>query len=240
MAKKISGYILQETTSAIDGEPIVVIATMKTVNTKTGNMVQVWILRSDIEPTKAVMSGCDASICGDCPHRANGIAKDRTCYVTVFQAPHAVYSAYKRGNYVPWNGDASVFSGRKVRFGAYGDPSLISDDIVRNIAMASDGWTGYTHMWKQSFAAPFIDYLQASCDNVSDLELATDGGWASFTVLPVGMDRRTLPFKTARCPASISDNVQCATCGLCNGAERFTHNIVIEAHGRKAKDVVWA
>jgi hypothetical protein len=240
MAKKISGYILEETTSAIDGSPIVVIATMKTVNAKTGNMVQVWILRSDMAPTDAVKCGGDVSICGNCPHRANGIVKDRTCYVTVFQAPLAVYKAFKRGNYVNWDGDASVFSGRKVRWGAYGDPSLINSDIVASINAVSDGWTGYTHQWKETFAAPFVKFFQASCDSVNDLEIATDGGWGSFTVLPVGMDKNTLPFRTIRCPASVRDNVKCIECGLCKGAMNKANRVVIEAHGRKADDIVWA
>jgi hypothetical protein len=239
-AKRISGYILEETTSAIDGAPIVVIATMKTVNAKTGNMVQVWILRSDISPTDAVKSNCDISICGNCPHRANGIVKNRTCYVTVFQAPLAVYKAFKRGNYVNWDGDTSVFANRKVRWGAYGDPSLINSDIVRNISEVSDGWTGYTHQWKAEFAAPFVNFFQASCDSVNDLELANDGGWGSFTVLPVGMDRNSLPFKTIRCPASVNDTVKCIKCGLCNGSERKSAHVVIEAHGRKADDIQWA
>ena len=38
------GYILYEGPSALDGAPIVVIATMETSNAKTGAMVQTWIL----------------------------------------------------------------------------------------------------------------------------------------------------------------------------------------------------
>lgn len=240
MAKKISGYILEETVSVIDGAPIVVIATMKTVNAKTGNMVQVWILRSDMTPTEAVKSNCDISICGNCPHRANGSVKERTCYVTVFQAPLAIFKAYKRGNYVKWDGDASVFAGRKIRWGAYGDPSLVNPAIVASINAVSDGWTGYTHQWKNEFAAPFVKFFQASCDSVNDLEIATDGGWGSFTVLPVGFDIKAFGQKVTRCPAAISDKVKCIDCGLCNGSQRHAHKVVIEAHGRNADDIKWA
>ena len=39
--------------SLIDGKPIVVIATYSNRNTKTGAMVQTYILRSDIDPRDA-------------------------------------------------------------------------------------------------------------------------------------------------------------------------------------------
>jgi hypothetical protein len=228
MASKVKGYILEETTSHIDGAPIVVIATMKSANVKTGNMAQVWILRSDMAPTDAVKNGCDSSICGDCPHRGNGNLKNRTCYVTVFQAPLAVYKMYKRGGYAKWNGSTEMFQGRKIRWGAYGDPSLISSDIVRNINAVSDGWTGYTHQWTAPFASAFVDFFQASCDSVADLTKANDTGWSTFTVLPVGYNSKELGRKVTICPASLSDDVQCIECGKCDGRGR---NVVIEAHG---------
>ena len=50
---KAKGFILYEGASMLDGAPIVVIATMKTSNRKTGDMVQTWILRSDVNPVEA-------------------------------------------------------------------------------------------------------------------------------------------------------------------------------------------
>jgi hypothetical protein len=237
--KKIAGYILENTFSKIDGAPIVVVATMKSGNVKTGNMAQVWILREDIAPTDAVKSRCDESVCGDCSHRGTN-AKNRTCYVTVFQAPLAVWKAYHRGNYVNWNGDASVFVGRKIRWGAYGDPALISPSIVEKISNASAGWTGYTHMWCRDFSNSHKSFLQASCDSVADLDAANASGWATFTVLPIGYDSKNLGRKVTQCPSALTDGrVQCISCGLCNGASKFAHNIVIAAHGRNAQSVTF-
>ena len=62
---KPNGYILYEGPSGIDGAPIVVIATgfaNSSANAKTGDMIQTWIIRSDIAPHHAVKSGDDASI----------------------------------------------------------------------------------------------------------------------------------------------------------------------------------
>ena len=54
---KQKGFVLYDGPSVLDGQPIVVIATMETSNRKTGNMVQTWILRSDISPTDASKIG---------------------------------------------------------------------------------------------------------------------------------------------------------------------------------------
>ena len=67
MANK--SYVIYDGPSEIDGKPIVAIAQVKTGNRKTGDMVQTWILRSDVDPITASRTGEDVSICGDCPHK---------------------------------------------------------------------------------------------------------------------------------------------------------------------------
>ena len=49
-----NGYVLQRGLSPFNGEPIVVIMTMKSKNRKTGNMIQVWILPENVSPMDAV------------------------------------------------------------------------------------------------------------------------------------------------------------------------------------------
>ena len=66
---KHKGFVIQRGLSPIDGKPFVVIMTMESKNRKTGNMIQVWIMRDDIDPVEAVREGDDYSICGKCPHR---------------------------------------------------------------------------------------------------------------------------------------------------------------------------
>lgn len=81
-----TGLVLYEGKSMIDGKPIVAIANRITDvsdNTKTGAMVQTWIMRSDVNPVDALKSGEDESVCGDCKHRP---ANSGACYVKVFQA----------------------------------------------------------------------------------------------------------------------------------------------------------
>ena len=97
------GVILYEGPSLIDGQPIAVIATgfqRRTANSKTGDMVQTWILRADLNPLQAIHTGQDVSICGDCPLRGmletrqcRTVNRRRACYVAIHQAPLGVYRA---------------------------------------------------------------------------------------------------------------------------------------------------
>jgi hypothetical protein len=61
--------IIYKGPSLLDGAPIVAIATYSNRNTKTGKVVQTYILRSDINPREASKTGADFSICGNCPMR---------------------------------------------------------------------------------------------------------------------------------------------------------------------------
>ena len=225
---KPTGIILAETTSYIDGQPIVVIATLKSSNRKTGNQIQVYILRSDVPPLEAIASGGDYSICGDCKHRkdASGV---RTCYVNVAQSVNSVWKAYQRGSYSHCKRSelASYFEGRSVRLGAYGDPALIPADIVREVLHASAKHTGFTHRWRDSEAAVFKGLLMASCDNTRDWIEATLDGWQTFNVTPQGKAPVSPTLK--QCPASVaSSEASCLTCSLCNGAKT---SIYVPAHG---------
>ena len=228
----MSGYVVYEGPSLLDGAPIVMIATDGSSNRKTGDMIQTWILRSDVKPMEAVKDGRDASICGDCRHRGE-LGKGRSCYVTVHQAPNSVYAAYKRGSYGPFPGP-DLFVDRKIRLGAYGDPAAVPYEVLFNVLGRAAGWTGYTHAWRR--ADPRLRNLcMASCDSVAEHLDAASRGWRVFrTRLP---DERAAPrlHGEALCPASeeAGHKLTCETCMACSGAGlsgRRGH-IVISAHG---------
>jgi len=86
---KHKGFVIDKGLSPIDNKPYVAIATVNCSNRKTGNMVQVWIMRDDVNPVVAIATGDDVSICGTCPHRKNAKG-ERSCYVNVGQAPNIV------------------------------------------------------------------------------------------------------------------------------------------------------
>jgi len=181
---KPKGFILQRGTSPIDGNPFVVIMTMSTTNRKTGDMIQVWILRDDVNPVAAVATGEDISVCGDCPHRKQPDGT-RSCYVNVGQAPNSIWKAYKRGSYGKLSDlTPEMLQGRKIRWGAYGDPALISPTLFTTINEHSVGHTAYTHQWRAPFAQWARGAMQASCDGLQDYLEASAHGWKTFRVTP--------------------------------------------------------
>ena len=227
----LKGFVLYRGVSPLDGSDFVVIAVLKSGNTKTGNMVQIFILRADQDPVAAIQSGADFTVCGDCIHRKQADGS-RSCYVNVGQSVLSVWRAWKRGVYVENPSTeliARALKGRRVRWGSYGDPSIIPADVVALWNEHADGWTGYTHQWRQPWAQWCRGTFQASCDGFADYLAASDAGWRTFAVVPKNGEA----FSGKQCPATVDGSeATCRTCALCDGARA---DIWVEAHGAGAK-----
>jgi len=237
--KKINGLIIYKGPSLIDGSPIVVLLTginSGSTNTKTGAMVQTYIIREDMHPVRALQTGQDAAICGNCPHRPilaknTGAAR---CYVNVGQGVSAVYKAYKASNY-PIADKTTLtraIDGKNVRFGTYGDPAAVPYEIFGFIADNCKGFTGYTHQWQApNFDARYKGILMASVDNGIEQILAIAAGMRYFRV-QIGYNKPLAGEIT--CPASKEGGYKttCNACKLCAGmAKAGAKNIVIADHG---------
>ena len=223
--KNKKGYVIYNGSSLIDGKPIVVVATMETKNRKTGNMVQTWILRSDINPIEAFKNKEDSSICGQCPHRW---ALKGDCYVNIGQAPLSIFKAWKRGSYLDitaLDNKKAFFEGREIRLGSYGDPSAVPKKIWDSI-LNDNNQTGYTHQWKDKDSLK--SFTMASVDTIEEKLLANASGWRTFRVSynDVILNDEIL------CPSE--NGVACKDCGLCGGSNVKAKNIVILAHGSRA------
>ena len=216
------GMILNETKKTVQ------IITFSSLNKKTGDMAQIWILNKDIDPVKALKDGQSKEICFSCPHLIN-----KTCYVNTGQAPLAVYRAYKAGKYEPLNLDLlkTLLRWKAVRFGAYGEPVLIPFDLVKFIAKNSRGFTGYTHQWQSSKYLKYRKFFMASTDSAKQTKKANKNGWRAFRVK--GKNEPNLK-NEIDCPNTLT-GIQCRDCQLCDGNNKQAKNISIEAHGTKAK-----
>ncbi len=235
MTKRHNGAVLWRGPSALDGEPIIVVATglhQTSRNRKTGAMVQTYILRSDVAPNVAVKTGQDASICGDCPHRGNGDGSGRTCYVTVFQGPLSVYRTFARGGYPDATPeDYKRMRGRPIRFGTYGDPAAAPLRVWELLGSYASVTTGYTHQWRD-LPTEWRYHLMASADTERDALDAWALGYRTFRVTATADDR--LGKREALCPASeeAGRKLTCEQCGACGGAEyRRKGSIFIPLHG---------
>jgi hypothetical protein len=241
--------------SVIDGRtPLVVLATFDTrrdsdsssANAKTGGMVQTFILRDDVDPLTALRDGLDASICGVCPHKSIAAGGSGACYVNVGQAPLSTWRAYKRdgtrtdkrgrpttvGDSVPL--DLDMLRGRRIRFGAYGDPAAVPFEVWQSLAAVADGVTGYTHQWRAADPR-FAQFCMASADSAAEGVIARHRGYRNFIVRAAGDPK---PRGAVVCPASAEAGKRtvCASCMQCGGTSNGrTADITIVAHGSTAR-----
>lgn len=215
--------------SLLDGKPIVVIATYSNRNTKTGKVVQTYILRSDINPLEASKTGEDFSICGSCPMRGEvttdpkrKIAKGRKCYVNLGQGVLIVFKSYKRGVYK--EGDPRTMGrDRFVRVGTYGDPAAVPSHVWDELLAECETWTAYTHQkpWRP-------DIAMQSADSYDEAKAHWAKGRRTFRVIvdlgDIDKSKETL------CPASkeAGRRVQCTACKLCKGSSLAKSIAIVE------------
>lgn len=228
--------------SELTGEPIVVLATgvpatpggrERSSNAKTGDAIQVFILRSDVSPLEAKRQGLDVAICGVCPHKSKAAGGSNACYVNVGQGPERTWQSHRAHGSTPF--DIERLRGRKVRFGAYGDPAAVPFHVWSDIAAVTDHMVlGYTHQWR-SAPVEFATLCMASADSVEDRRDARALGYRTFRVRT--RDQARLPGETV-CPASAEAGKRtvCATCMSCGGTGNGRRNdVVIIAHGSTAR-----
>jgi hypothetical protein len=244
--------IIYEGPSLLDGQPIVVIAQKGTSNRKTGQMLQTYILRADMDPVTANRTGADYAICGACPHRGQahkgdkGQAKNRTCYVTLAHGPLGKWKGYLKGSYNKITGHAAIRdfgAGHKVRIGTYGDGAAVPSYIWDSLCDQAEGWTAYTHQSAHKGAATDAARYMTSVESKSEAQEAWLQGQRTFRV--VASERDLVKGREILCPASeeAGKRTDCAKCGLCAGASIKAKSVAIVAHGtskKKAKALVAA
>ena len=229
--------------SMIDGAPIVVIAIVKPNNSKTGNMLQTYIIRSDIDPLTASKTGLDYAICGNCIHRGkptNNLTKkqaeNRSCYVTLYHGPLQVYKAFKRGSY-PMASPGEIKrlgADRMVRMGSYGDPLACPSDIWDDLLQESIGHTGYSH--QHGLIKGDYSKVMISADSKKEAYLHHENNLRTFRVIPVSVwidqGKESLLNSEILCPASkeMDYKTTCDKCKLCSGGT-VGKSIAIVSHG---------
>lgn len=233
--------IIYKGPSLLDGSPIVVVAIDSARNTKTGRMIQTYIMRSDIDPRVANKTGADYAICGACPMRGESTndpaakqAKNRACYVLLGQGPTIVWKGLERDYYPIADDIAAIGEKAMVRIGTYGDGAAVPDYIWRQLISKAKGFTGYSHQskFKKSGFDPAL--YMVSAESYKQAQSAWRKGFRTFRVVtsPDSIDRSN----EILCPASkeMGKRTQCADCGLCAGNTIKAKSIAIVAHGAGA------
>lgn len=248
--KKPIGFVVYEGPSILDGSPIVVIVNRiftKSDNVKTGDIVQSFIIRSDVSPLDALKTGEDSAICGDCEHRpalvkaGNGKAP---CYVNVGRSVMSVFGAYKRGSYVKATPEqvAQYLADRVLRLGTYGDPFAAPIETWSPIVAAAARRVGYTHQWQRPDfdVTAWSPLLMASADSVLQRAKANALGMRTFRVgFASELEKES---GETICPASAEagKKTTCADCRLCGGTSIKAKDIVIRDHavGFKGRAII--
>ena len=240
VVKTTDRMLVWEGPSVLDGSPIMVIATgahpvgsraKSSANAKTGNMIQITIMRSDVNPTQSLKDGLDTAVCGNCIHRSKASGGVGDCYTHKNLrrgfAQTGTFKAHDSDGSLPF--DLARFEGRRVRFGAYGDPAAVPFEVWAEIAGVASGFTGYTHQWKTADPR-FAELFMASADSEQDEVDANAKGYRAFRIrLPEESKLRG----EIVCPSSeeAGNKTDCATCLQCSGTALGRKlNIVIIKH----------
>lgn len=228
------GAVIHRGPSQLDGAPIIVVAVWASTNRKTGDMLQTYIMRSDLPPLEANKLGEDYSICGNCALRGTPTldptkkqAEDRPCYVVLGQGPTVVWKGLQRGIYpdkTKPHERRALGRGRMVRIGTYGDGAAVDMCVWDDLLFEAEGHNAYSH----NGGDPRI-YMQ-SADTLPQAQAAWSSGFRTFRVVH---DTSHLQPNEILCPSS--RGVQCVDCRLCGGTQVKAKSIAIVVHGNGAK-----
>ena len=124
-----------------------------------------------------------------------------------------------------------------LRLGGYGDPAMLPEKVVTELAEQYFLTLGYTHQRKQGFADWAKRYCMASVESVAEGEEARRDGWRTFRATYKG--ESDVRDGEILCP-NYTNDVQCMDCGLCDGARLGDKrkSIVILAHGSKSNKLM--
>lgn len=229
--------------SLLDGSPIVVIAQQGSNNSKTGDMLQTFILHAIIDPVTANRTGADEAICGSCIHRGTahdgdkGYAEQRTCYVNIGQAPLGKFKAYVKGRYETIQGHTAIAAfgrGAKIRIGTYGDGAAVPTWVWDSLCSEAEGWTAYSHQNSNANAAHDASRYMTSVESIPQAQEAWNAGERTFRVISNVLDM--IKGKEILCPASAEAGrkATCFDCGLGKGSSIKAKSIAIVGHGPTA------
>lgn len=228
------GHVIYRGPSKLDGASIFVTVISGSSNRKTGDLLQTYIMRADMDPRLASKLGEDASICGDCRHRgtptldpARSVAEQRSCYVAIGQGPLQVWKAFHAGRYALASPSEAreIGAGRFVRLGTYGDPAAVPTSVWTALLTQAQGWTGYTHNGASSALC------MVSADSLGEAQQAWQAHKRTFRII---RDVSEVQRNEVLCPASAEAGFKttCLNCRLCNGdGSAHAKSVAIVAHG---------
>jgi hypothetical protein len=178
----------------------------------------------------------DGAVCMDCPFAVSNGAKLSACY-THKMMQYSGFLSMLRSIKCEWDEIPTLSEthsieitkmclDRYVRFGTYGEPSLLPIGMVMAMADVAKSWTGYTHQWKK-VDPYYANYFMASTHTADEERIASLVGYRSFVASPTPISQ------FISCPASeeMGFKSNCSKCGLCSGTMgKGTKSVIILEH----------
>lgn len=153
--------------------------------------------------------------CFDCPFRPY-----LQCYTHKFNEYIGMLSMLRsikelkpldqiRDQILTWSKD------RYIRFGQYGEPTLLPVDLVADMVNVAKSWTGYTHQWRKR--PEYSAYFMASTHSLAESLRAELIGFRSFVAVSAKIEDK----RYVVCPAAKESGKKaiCEKCGLCSGTK---------------------
>lgn len=219
--KSIANY-----TTGFNGERVRIKYNFKSGNIKTGNVIQQYITPANWEGIEAVDVIKSEAVCKDCPLIGG------ECYVKNKMSKMGLLSTSRTTNHIEAHelNQLKKFTGKFIRFGAFGEPVLAGVLATSGIALVARNWTGYTHQWMDTAYNWASKYFMASVHTVAEKVKANAMGFRTFRV---GQSVDEMQADEVLCPASTEagKRTTCDLCGLCKGASSKAKNVFIVQHG---------
>lgn len=179
----------------------------------------------------------DGKVCFDCPFAVSNGAKLSACYTHKMMQYSGFLSSLRSigklssfDDIPEYDGEIGaniidMCEGRYVRFGTYGEPSLMPISLVGCMVAVAKSWTGYTHQWSKK--PEYAPYFMASTHTMDEERVATLIGYRSFVASPIPISQ------FISCPASeeMGFKSNCSKCGLCSGTQgKGKKSVIILEH----------
>ncbi len=228
-ARTLTGAALARTVvlwsgpSQLDGVPILLVAhsvTAPSENRKTGDMLQLSIMRADMDPISAWAAGQDGAVCPSaCPHRSKPRGGSGTCYVNKARLSSAWRAARRAVDAGRIGVPLAFFKGARLRCGMEGDPAAVPLDVWAPILSAAQAHTGYTAAWR-TLPREWSRYFMASVATPADYLRARSAGWSPFAASASATD--DVAYATSGAAVCRAERpaapMACVDCLGCNGS----------------------
>lgn len=225
---KDKGVSLGLFTSPVNGEQIELLA-LYAGNKKTGDMIQLSVIPKSWDIADG-STGREA-ICGSCPHNKLG-----SCYA-YDQGLFTMRKQGLKGAYKPMSMELFLEQnkGKKIRFGRFGDLSLLPYEVVKTLADNSGGFTGYTNQWRSKHYDPRFNelFMLSTLGEKDSLQARTMFPSArQFQVIHTEAEYLN-DINEGVITCASENGYNCDECLLCDGqaAKTADVDIQIKAHG---------